>query len=526
MSILIRNIHILPDEDEKNLCDKALKAVRRKETDLLDFRLVRQSVDARKKQVRLVCTVELTLRDESGIALGGDIRKIQPEPEAKPLKSQLKSRPIIVGSGPCGLFCALTLARAGAAPLILERGAAVDKRTEMVENYWKGGELDPNTNVQFGEGGAGTFSDGKLTTRINDPRAKQVLSDFHFFGADSDILYKAKPHIGTDVLRRVVKEIRQHLIGLGCEFRFETALTGVDIQNGRLHGIMTSKEEYIPCRHLILAIGHSARDTYEMLFKKGVSMMQKPFSVGVRIEHLQKDLDRALYGDYAGHPRLGPAEYQLSYREGENACYSFCMCPGGFVVAAASEMETIVTNGMSHRNRDERNANSALCVNVDKRYYDSSHPLAGVDFQRRLERRAFSMTGGKGAPVQTVGEFLTGKSQNFGRVMPSYTGQVVPSDFRKLFPEPIAAMLKRGILRFDKKISGFAADDSVLTGPETRTSAPLRIIRDEKFESITVKGIYPAGEGAGYAGGIMSAAVDGMRVAEGILMRKEGEDNE
>ena len=526
MPILIRNIHILPDEDEKNLCEKALGIIRKKEKDLLGFRLVRQSVDARKKQVRLVCTVELTLRDEAGIVFGGDVCKKEPEEKPKKLVSHLKSRPVIVGSGPCGLFCALTLARAGAMPMILERGAEVDKRTALVETYWKGGPLDVNSNVQFGEGGAGTFSDGKLTTRIGDPRAKQVLSDFHFFGADSDVLYKAKPHIGTDVLRRVVKAIRQYLISLGCEFRFETALAGVTIQNGKLQGITTSKEDYIPCRHLILAIGHSARDTYEMLYDNGISMVQKPFSVGVRIEHLQQELDKALYGDYAGHTKIGPSEYQLSHRVGNDACYSFCMCPGGLVVAAASEPESVVTNGMSFRGRSETNANAALCVNVDQRYYDNSHPLAGVGFQRSLERRAFSLTGKKGAPVQTVGSFLTGKPRDFGRVTPSYTGTVVPTDLCKLFPGPIVDMLKTGLLVFDKKISGFAAGDSVLTGPETRTSAPVRILRDENFESVTVKGIYPAGEGAGYAGGIMSAAVDGMRVAEGILTREEGDDNE
>ncbi len=522
MPIRIRNIKLSPNEDEKTLRFRALQLLNKKEKDLLSFRIIRQSVDARKKQIQLVYSVELGLQDESGVICGTDVQVVPDAPIRPPLKSNLETRPVVVGAGPCGLFCALTLARAGAPPLILERGAQVEKRAERVEAYWQGGALDPNTNVQFGEGGAGTFSDGKLTTRISDPRAMQVLADFHAFGADADILYKAKPHIGTDVLRNVIQNMRAYLLDLGCEFQFETALSDIRVKDGVLKGITTSREAYIPCEHLILAIGHSARDTYEMLFSRGISMVQKPFSVGVRIEHLQEDLDRAMFGDYAGHPRLGPAEYQLSHKVERDACYSFCMCPGGFVVAAASEPETIVTNGMSRRSRSEKNANSALCVNVDERYFDSDHPLAGVSLQRKLERRAYAMTGGS-APVQTVGSFMSGRPMDFGRVVPSYTGRVAPSDLTKLFPEPVVHWLRQGIMAFDKKISGFGASDAVLTGPETRTSAPVRILRDEHFESVSARGLYPAGEGAGYAGGIMSAAVDGIRVAEGILTREKSE---
>ncbi|MGN1059776.1 MAG: NAD(P)/FAD-dependent oxidoreductase, partial [Clostridia bacterium] len=389
------------------------------------------------------------------------------------------------------------------------------------EQYWQGGALDPNSNVQFGEGGAGTFSDGKLTTRINDPRAAQVLADFHRFGADEDILYMAKPHIGTDVLRQVIRNIRSYLIELGCEFRFETALTGLRTENGAVKGILTACGEEIACSHLILAIGHSARDTYDMLLGQGIAMEQKPFSVGVRIEHLQADIDRAMYGDFAGHPRLGHADYQLSCRVGGDACYSFCMCPGGLVVAAASEPDSIVTNGMSCRARNEANANAALCVNVDKRYYADDHPLAGVGLQRELERRAYALTGGRGAPVQTAAGFAAGRILPFGRVTPSYTGTAVPTDLTKLFPKPITEMLRQGLACFDRKIEGFNAPDAVLTGPETRTSAPVRILRDGQFESVSLKGLYPAGEGAGYAGGIMSAAVDGIRVAQAILTRED-----
>ena len=521
MNIRISNIKLSPDAEPFTLRQKALGIIQKKDSQIENFRIVRQSVDARKKQVQLVYSVELSLKDGTSLREHPDVRILPEEEKTPPLQSHLQDRPVIVGTGPCGLFCALALARAGAAPIILERGAKVDERAKRVEQYWQGGLLDVNSNVQFGEGGAGTFSDGKLTTRIGDSRAKQVLEDFHRFGADEDILYKAKPHIGTDVLRNVIKNIREYLMELGCEFQFETKLTDVDIKNGKLQGITTSKDEYIPCHHLILAIGHSARDTYEMLLAKGVSMVQKPFSVGVRIEHLQQDIDKAMYGDFAGHPALGAADYQLSHRQGGDACYSFCMCPGGIVVAAASERETIVTNGMSYRSRSERNANSALCVNVDSRYFGSDHPLAGVAFQRSLEKGAFTLTKGIGAPVQTVGRLLDGRGGSIGKVIPSYTGQTVLTDLRQLFPQPIINMLKQGLLVFDKKIEGFAHPEALLTGPETRTSAPVRISRDENCESISTKGIYPAGEGAGYAGGIMSAAVDGIRVAQALLLQEE-----
>lgn len=519
MIIRVNNIKVSPDDDLSVVREQAGAKIKKKDSEILSFRVVRRSVDARKKQVQLVYSAELTLKDGARIAEGQDI-VILPEPMAEePLVSRLESRPVVVGTGPCGLFCALTLARAGAAPIILERGATVEKRAELVEKYWQSGVLDTRSNVQFGEGGAGTFSDGKLTTRINDPRARKVLEDFHRFGADEDILYVAKPHIGTDVLRKVIAAMRAHLIELGAEFYFETALSDLDIKDGTVQAVLTDKGERIPCSHLFLGIGHSARDTYEMLYRRGAAMIQKAFSVGVRIEHLQDDIDKAMYGDYAGHPALGAADYQLSYREGDDACYSFCMCPGGLVVAAASEQDTIVTNGMSYRARNEKNANAALCVNVDRRYFADDHPLSGVAFQRSLEQKAFQITGGKGAPCQTVGGFLTGKVLPFGKVTPSYTGGAVLCDLNGLFPKPILDMLGRGLDSFGRKIEGFNTPEAVLTGPETRTSAPVRILRDENCESVSLGGLYPMGEGAGYAGGIMSAAVDGIRVAQAVLKR-------
>ncbi len=523
MAVLVNNIKLSPDADHEAVRQQALLKLKKKESDVLSFRIVRQSIDARKKNVQLVYSAELALRKENDLPSHPDIRPLSPAEEPTPLLSRLKERPVVVGTGPCGLFCALTLARAGSPPLILERGAMVEKRATLVNQYWQGGALDENSNVQFGEGGAGTFSDGKLTTRINDPRATQVLTEFHRFGANQDILYKAKPHIGTDVLQQVIQNLRNHLIELGCEFQFETTLTDISLENNALKGIVTSRGDFVPCRHLILAIGHSARDTYEMLLNRGVSMVQKPFSVGLRIEHLQSELDKALYGDFAGHPKLGAAEYQLSHRSGEDACYSFCMCPGGFVVAAASEPDSVVTNGMSYSGRDAKNANAALCVNVDNRYFEKNHPLAGIYFQRQLEQKAFQMTQGKGAPLQTVGGFLQGKITSPGKVLPSYTGQTVPSDLRTLFPNPITAMLQEGITVFGKKIKGFDDCDALLTGPETRTSAPVRILRNEQAESISTKGLFPAGEGAGYAGGIVSAAVDGIRVAQAIITNNQGE---
>lgn len=517
MVLRVNNIKLPLDARPEEIRASALKKVRKREEELLSFRIVRQSVDARKKQVQFVYSVELCFEGNVAFTDDADVRLVDTQEPETPLKSNLKSRPVVVGTGPCGLFCALTLAEAGSPPFILERGAVIEKRAQRIDAYWQGDALDPNSNVQFGEGGAGTFSDGKLTTRINDRRATRVLEVFHRFGAEADILFKAKPHIGTDVLRRVIENLRKHLICLGCEFQFETALTDICLSEGQLKAITTSRGETIPCRHLVLAIGHSARDTYEMLYERGVSMIQKPFSVGVRIEHLQKELDQALYGDFAGHPKLGPAEYQVSHRVGEDACYSFCMCPGGVVVAAASEAETIVTNGMSYHARNGENANAALCMNVDRRYFDSNHPLAGVTFQRTLEQQAFRLHRGK-APIQTVGNFLKkGNANREGRISPSYTGQVQFSDFHNLFPEPVTALLEVGLLQFEKQIHGFAAPDALLTGPETRTSAPVRILRDSGLQSISTRGIYPAGEGAGYAGGIVSAAVDGIRVAEAMI---------
>lgn len=482
------------------------------------FRIVRRSVDARHG----VCFVYAAELDIDGAVPCDGVTRVAIADKREPLQlgsTPLAHRPVIVGTGPAGLFAGLTLARQGYRPLLLERGGDVDARTQQVHTFWTNGTLDPNCNVQFGEGGAGTFSDGKLTTRTNDHRQADILADFHRMGADGSILYEAKPHIGTDVLKTVVKNLRCEIIRLGGEVRFHTQLMDIALKNGKLTGIALSDGTQLACETLILAIGHSARDTYQMLFDRGLDMAQKAFSIGVRAEHRQEDIDRARYGKYAGHPALGAADYQLSWRGGARACYSFCMCPGGTVVNASSEPGLLVTNGMSDFARDAQNANAALCVNVDGRDFESGHPLSGIAFQRHWERLAFEAGGGSyRAPVQLLGDFLKGRpSRKLGRVTPSIASGYTFAELHGCLPSFVCSALAEGIRRFERQIPGYADADAVLTGIETRTSAPVRILRDADRQAPKARGVYPTGEGAGYAGGIMSAAVDGIRTAEQIM---------
>ncbi len=432
-------------------------------------------------------------------------------------KIKLKNKPVIVGFGPAGMFAGLLLAQNGYEPIIIERGEDVDRRVESVNNFWKNGILNEKSNVQFGEGGAGTFSDGKLTTRINDPLCEYVLKEFVRFGAPDEILKKAKPHIGTDNLRNVIKEIKNEIIRLGGTVLTSTQMTDMIIKNGQLDGLVAGANS-LPCQALVLAIGHSARDTFNLLFEKNIAVETKPFSIGVRIEHLQSDIDAGLYGKYAGHPMLPKGEYQLSLRNNDRAVYTFCMCPGGFVVPSSSEKGSVVTNGMSEFLRDGKNANSALVVSVSQNDF-GNNPWDAIEFQRKYEQLAF-LAGGKNycAPAQTVGDFLNKKEGlNIGRVNPSYSLGVKSCDFNSIFSKPISDMLELGLNDFGRKIRGFNAPDAVLTGIETRTSSPIRILRDADHQSISVKGIYPCGEGAGYAGGITSAAVDGVKTAISIM---------
>ncbi len=422
-------------------------------------------------------------------------------------------RPVVAGFGPCGMFLALVLSQCGLRPIVIERGEDADKRAEKVEKYWKTGKLDTESNVQFGEGGAGTFSDGKLMTRINDKLCSFVLETLYRHGADKDILTNAKPHVGTDKLRLIVKNIRKTIERNGGQVFFNTRLEKISRNSdGSVRAVVTDKGE-IETNTLFLAIGHSARDTFMNLLCGGIALCAKPFSVGVRVEHLQSDIDRALYGDFASNSALPAGEYSLSRRFGEDAVYSFCMCPGGTVVASASENESIVTNGMSYSARNGKNANSAIAVSVSPCEFGGT-VTGAIEYQRKIERDAFALAGSDGAaPIQNLGSFLGRSKCGITRIQPTYTGKTKLCDIKEIFPEKITKMLSEGFVLFEKSIEGFCCNDAVLTAPETRTSSPVRIPRLENFEADGCPGLYPCGEGAGYAGGITSAAVDGTRCA-------------
>ena len=522
--ICISGISLPFDEDESAAIEQARKKARLSPALLRDGFVVKRSLDARKREdIRYVYTVGLctSLRNEAHylerLHLGGAaVREETPSLTLAVGDRPLSHRPLIAGFGPAGMFCALLLAQHGFRPIVLERGAALDERVAALERFWSGGALDPSANVQFGEGGAGTFSDGKLTTRIGDMRCEWVLHELRRLGAPGIITRQAKPHIGTDRLRQVVKNLRREIISLGGEVHFCTALEGLCIQSGRLHAVRTSGGE-LPAEVLVTALGHSARDSFQMLLDSGLTLQPKAFSVGVRIEHRREDVNRALYGGFAGHPKLPEGEYQLSQRVDGRGVYTFCMCPGGLVVPASSEAGGVVVNGMSEFARDAENSNSALVVGVEPADFGGG-PLGGVAFQQRLEQAAFRLgEGGYKAPVQTVGRFLEERpGADFGRVAPSYAIGVEPADFRELFDPGILKMLRLGLRAFGGRLRGFACPDAVLTGVESRTSSPVRVLRDESLQS-QVAGVYPCGEGAGYAGGIMSAAVDGLRVAGEII---------
>mgnify|MGYP002673448415 CR=1 FL=1 len=520
MAIIISQIKTTLDEPKENAVAKALAALRMKPGDIAEARLYKSSVDARR-DVCFVHSVYVRLKDsvrERKIAgKRPDVRLYEPgDLSFTPGSEKLRGDIYVAGFGPAGMFCALTLCEFGYKPIVLERGADMDSRVNAVEGYWHGGTLDASTNVQFGEGGAGTFSDGKLTTRINDPLCSRVLERLAEFGAPEDILTQAKPHIGTDKLRNVVKTLRQKVIELGGEVRFLTPLECVSLGSGRVDSVTINGTE-VPCGALALAVGHSAHDTFRMLLGKGVELIPKPFSVGARIEHLQTDIDRALYGKYTGHPALPPAEYQLSYHENGRGVYTFCMCPGGYVVASASENGTIVTNGMSYFDRAGKNANSAVLVSVSPEDLGGG-ALGGTEFIQRLEQKAFQMGKSGKAPAALTREFVSGgHSFTLGRVDPTYSLGVEPADLGALFPEFISTPLRNGLRYFDRRISGFSDNDSILTAIETRSSSPVRLPRNEAGYAACADNLFPCGEGCGYAGGIMSAAVDGIRTAVKIM---------
>lgn len=495
------------------------------------LKIAKKSVDARNKSnVQFVYALDMEVfGDEDYIASILAWKDIVQIKETASLSFAPKTfagglRPVVAGTGPAGMFAGLALAEAGLRPILLERGKAVSERRKDVEFFWQTGHLNPESNVQFGEGGAGTFSDGKLMTGIKkDAFTARVLQELAAAGAPEEILYLAKPHIGTDKLAVVVRRIREKIVSLGGEYRFENRLEDLIVRDGKLTGLKIAAPDgkiyEQPTDRLILAVGHSARDTFEMLHKNGVYIEQKPFSVGVRIEHVQKSVDAAQYGRFAGHPALGAADYKLAaHFDNGRSAYTFCMCPGGMVVAAASEPGRVVTNGMSEFARDGKNANAALLVGVEPRDFGSAHPLAGMYFQRRLEEAAFRAGGGDyRAPAQLVGDFLKKQvSTAVGNVNPSYRPGVRFADLSAVLPDFVTETMRRAIVEMDGKLRGFAAADAVLTGVETRSSSPIRIMRDEHFEA-NIKGLYPCGEGAGYAGGIVSSAVDGLKTCLAVI---------
>ncbi|MBH0066234.1 NAD(P)/FAD-dependent oxidoreductase [Psychrobacter sp. SZ93C1] len=498
---------------------------------MASFLMFKRGYDARnKRNIQLIYTLDITLTD-SGLTHDLLVQfesdnhvKATPDTSYKYVgqaPEDLTERPVVIGFGPCGLLAALTLAQMGFKPIIIERGNEVRQRTKDTFGFWRQRKLNTESNVQFGEGGAGTFSDGKLYSQVKDPNhyGRKVMTEFVKAGAPDEILFVSKPHIGTYKLVTMVEKMRAEIIALGGEVRFATRVDDLHITDSKVTGVTLNTGETLKTSHVVLAVGHSARDTFEMIHDKGVYVEAKPFSIGFRIEHKQSTIDQARFGDNAGNEILGAADYKLVHHcKNGRSVYSFCMCPGGTVVAAASEEGRVVTNGMSQYSRNERNANSAIVVGIDPERDYPNHPLAGIDLQRQLETLAFEL-GGKdySAPAQTIGDFLKGKPDSeLGDVKPSYTPGITLTDLSKALPDFAVDAIREAIPAFNKKIKGFSSDDGLLTGVETRTSSPISIKRNKEFQSINTKGLFPAGEGAGYAGGILSAGIDGIKVAEAV----------
>lgn len=519
--IRLRDISMPPEHNASQLQYEAAQMLHISASQIRQLRIFRRSVDARKKpDVRIIYTIDVAVDgNENKIIKRAACKRasIAPVSFYRPPKKREAPpvRPVVVGFGPAGMFAALILAMAGQNPLVLERGEDAQSRHEKVEAFFSGGELNPRSNVQFGEGGAGTFSDGKLNTGVNNPRIAWILEQFVAAGARENILYDAKPHVGTDVLLTVVQNIRRRIISLGGEVRFCTQVTAIETENGSLSALVTDSGERIPCQKAVFAIGHSARDTFQMLEVMQIPMEPKPFSMGVRIEHLQSSINLAQYG--CENPALPPADYKLVKHLADNTVYTFCMCPGGYVVAAASEPGRVVTNGMSYADRDGENANAALLVTLNPEVFPYPGSLGGMYWQREIEEKAYAVSGSYQAPAQTVGDFLAGRpSTGAGAVQPTYRPGVAWCDLSEVLPQRITAALREAIPGLDGNLKGFSSPDAVLTAPETRSSSPVRILRDETRQS-ALRGLYPTGEGAGYAGGIMSAAIDGIMTAEAML---------
>lgn len=509
---------------QQELREKIERTLRIRPEELIEYSIEKQSIDARKKpQIFYVYTIHASVLQEKKVfkkVHSKNITIVEKKVYQFPFHAESipADRPVIIGSGPAGLFCAYMLAEHGFAPILLERGKAIEERKKDVDSFWETGKLNPESNVQFGEGGAGTFSDGKLNTLVKDPsgRNRKVLEIFVKEGAPEEILYVNKPHIGTDLLMNVVKNMRKTIQSNGGEVRFESKVTELCITDGKICGVVINKEQFLPAKSVILAIGHSARDTFEMLWEKQICMEAKSFAVGVRVEHPQKLINYAQY--QLELPKTLPAaSYKVTAQlSNGRGVYSFCMCPGGYVVNASSEEGRLAVNGMSYHSRAGENANSAIIVTVTPKDYGSDHPLAGMEFQRKLEEKAFRLAQGK-IPVQRYEDFCKNRAtDSFGTVHPSMKGNYAPANVREILPEIVAASIEEGIRCFDQKLQGFADPDALLSGVESRTSSPVRISRDPSTMEGSVKGLYPCGEGAGYAGGITSAAMDGIRMAEAV----------